>query len=155
MYICVVQSCPTLCDPMDFSPPARLPGEGNGNPLQILGLENPMDWGAWRATVHGIVNSWTWLSIYIYIYIYTHTYIHRHTDTYGASLVTQMVKNLHVIQEAQVWSLVWQADSTPLSHLGISCLLVLYKMVYSSSVAIIKYARQGALNNRNFFFFPH
>ena len=32
----------------------RSPGEGNGNPLQYSGLENPMDRGAWQATVHGI-----------------------------------------------------------------------------------------------------
>ena len=30
----------------------RSPGEGNGNPLQYSCLENPMDRGAWRATVH-------------------------------------------------------------------------------------------------------
>ena len=29
-------------------------GEGNGNPLQYSCLENPMDRGAWWATVHGI-----------------------------------------------------------------------------------------------------
>ena len=29
----------------------RSPGEGNGNPLQISCLENPMDRGAWQATV--------------------------------------------------------------------------------------------------------
>ena len=33
--------------------PGRSPGEGNGNPLQYSCLENPMDRGAWRATVHG------------------------------------------------------------------------------------------------------
>ena len=32
----------------------RFPGEGNGNPLQCSCLENPMDRGAWRATVHGV-----------------------------------------------------------------------------------------------------
>ena len=32
----------------------RSPGEVNGNPLQYSCLENPMDRGAWRATVHGI-----------------------------------------------------------------------------------------------------
>ena len=32
----------------------RSPGEGNGNPLQYSCLENPMDRGDWRATVHGI-----------------------------------------------------------------------------------------------------
>ena len=30
------------------------PGKGNGNPLQYSCLKNPMDKGAWRATVHGI-----------------------------------------------------------------------------------------------------
>ena len=30
------------------------PGEGNGNPLQYSCLENPMDGGAWWATVHGV-----------------------------------------------------------------------------------------------------
>ena len=32
----------------------RSPGEGNGNPLQYSCLENPIDRGAWWATVHGI-----------------------------------------------------------------------------------------------------
>ena len=32
----------------------RSPGEGNGNPLQYSCLENPMDGGAWQATVHGV-----------------------------------------------------------------------------------------------------
>ena len=40
----------------------RSPGEGNGNPLQYSCLENRMDRGAWRATVHGVAKSWTWLS---------------------------------------------------------------------------------------------
>ena len=37
----------------------RSPGEGHGNPLQYSGLENPMDRGAWRATVHGVAKSRT------------------------------------------------------------------------------------------------
>ena len=32
----------------------RFPGEKNDNPLQYSCLENPMDRGAWRATVHGV-----------------------------------------------------------------------------------------------------
>ena len=32
----------------------RSPGEGNGNPLQYSHLGNPMDRGAWWATVHGV-----------------------------------------------------------------------------------------------------
>ena len=40
----------------------RSPGEGNGNPLQYSCLENPMDRGAWRATVHGVSKSQIQLS---------------------------------------------------------------------------------------------
>ena len=32
----------------------RSPGEGNGNPPQYCCLENPMDRGAWQATLHGV-----------------------------------------------------------------------------------------------------
>ena len=39
----------------------RSPGEGNGTPLQYSCLENPMDRGAWWATVHGVTQSWTQL----------------------------------------------------------------------------------------------
>ena len=40
----------------------RYPGEGNGNPLQYSYLENPMDRGAWQATVHGVTKNQTQLS---------------------------------------------------------------------------------------------
>ena len=39
----------------------RSPGEGNGNLLQYYCLENPMDRGAWQATVHGVAKSWAQL----------------------------------------------------------------------------------------------
>ena len=35
----------------------RTPGEGNSYPLQYSGLENYMDRGAWRATVHGVAKN--------------------------------------------------------------------------------------------------
>ena len=37
----------------------RSPGTGNGNPLQYSCMENPMDRGAWWATVHGVSKNWT------------------------------------------------------------------------------------------------
>ena len=37
----------------------RSPGGGNGNPLQYSCLENPMDRGAWPATIHGAAKSQT------------------------------------------------------------------------------------------------
>ena len=38
------------------------PGGGHDNPLQYSCLENSVDRGGWRATVHGASKSWTWLS---------------------------------------------------------------------------------------------
>ena len=40
----------------------RSPGEGNGNLVQYSCLENSMGRGDWRATVHGVAESWTQLS---------------------------------------------------------------------------------------------
>ena len=41
-------------DSGSISGKGRSPGEGNGKPLQYSCLENPMDRGAWQATVHGV-----------------------------------------------------------------------------------------------------
>ena len=43
----------------------RPPGEGKGNPLQCSCLGNPIDRGAWQATVHGVAKSLTWLSTHV------------------------------------------------------------------------------------------
>ena len=40
----------------------RSPGRGHGNTLQYSSLEDPMDRGAWWATVHRVPKSWTQLS---------------------------------------------------------------------------------------------
>ena len=40
----------------------KCPGEGNGYLVQYSCLENPMDRGAWRATVHGVAKSQKGLS---------------------------------------------------------------------------------------------
>ena len=49
-------------DPASVPGWGRAPGEGNGNPLQYSYLENPLDRGAWQATVHGVAKSQTRLS---------------------------------------------------------------------------------------------
>ena len=49
-------------DPDSIPGSGRSPGEGNSNPLQYSCLENPMDTGAWWATVHGVTKSRTRLS---------------------------------------------------------------------------------------------
>jgi len=50
----VEKDLPTIAGEADSIPGlGRSPGEGNGNPLQYTSLANPMDRGAWQATVHG------------------------------------------------------------------------------------------------------
>ena len=44
----------------------RSPGEGHGNPFKYTCLENPMDGGAWRTTVHGVAKSRTRLSSFTF-----------------------------------------------------------------------------------------
>ena len=51
----VVKNLPANAGDVDSIPGSgRSPGEGNGNPLQYSCLENPMDGGVWRATVHRV-----------------------------------------------------------------------------------------------------
>ena len=54
-------------DPGSIPGLVRSPGEGKDNPLQYPCLENPMDRGAWWATVHGIPKSWTRLSNFTFV----------------------------------------------------------------------------------------
>ena len=58
-------------DPGSIPGLGRSPGEGNGNPLQYSCLENPMDRGIWRATVHGVAKSRTQLSDFIHTHTHT------------------------------------------------------------------------------------
>ena len=50
-----------LTDAVSTPGSGRSPGGGHGNPSQYSCLENPMDRGAWWATVHRVAKSWTWL----------------------------------------------------------------------------------------------
>ena len=49
-------------DPGSIPGSGRASGEGNGNPLQYSCRENPMNGGAWQATVCGVAKSQTRLS---------------------------------------------------------------------------------------------
>ena len=48
----------SVCSVGLISGSGRSPGEGNGCPFQCSFLGNPMDRGAWKATVHGVAKSW-------------------------------------------------------------------------------------------------
>ena len=51
--------------------PLSIYGEGNGNPLQYPCLENPMDRGAWYATIHGVAKSQTRLSNFTFKHLWS------------------------------------------------------------------------------------
>ena len=54
----VVKNPPANAGDVDSIPGwGRSPGGGNGNPLQYYCLENPLDRGAWWATVHEVTES--------------------------------------------------------------------------------------------------
>ena len=50
----------------------RSPGEGNSNPLQCSCLGNPLDRGAWQATVHAVAKSRTRQSTHMHTHTHTH-----------------------------------------------------------------------------------
>ena len=66
----------------------RSPGEVNGNPLQCSWLENPMDGGAWQATVHGVTKSQTRLSHFTSLHPQA---FHLYSSEYG--LLKWFLKN--------------------------------------------------------------
>ena len=61
--VTVIKNLPAYAGDSGLIPGSeRSPGGGNGNPVQSSCLKNPMDRGAWRATVHGVAKSQTQLS---------------------------------------------------------------------------------------------
>ena len=60
-------------DPGSIPGSRRSPGEGNGNPFQYSCLENPMEGGAWWATVHGVTKSWTRLGDFTFTFFTVHS----------------------------------------------------------------------------------
>ena len=69
-------------DQGSISGSGRSPGEENGNPLQYSCLGNPMDRGAWWATIHGVAEELDTLgdfttstTIYVFMYVYIYIYL--------------------------------------------------------------------------------
>ena len=78
------------CKRHEFSPWVRkIPGGGNGNPLQPTCLENPMDRGTWQATVHGVSKSQTWLKSCTHKHTYSYTHTHTH-HMLGGDLIASL-----------------------------------------------------------------
>ena len=78
------------------------PGEGNGNPLLCSCLENPMDRRVWRATVHRVTKSQTWLN-QLSMHAHTHTLLTLLHYTYLVKNIrlsfTFIKKNIYAVKE--------------------------------------------------------
>ena len=83
---------------MDSIPgPGRSPGGGHDNPLQYFCLENPLDRGAWWATVHRVAKSWTQLkplSACVHARARTRTHTHTHARTHTHRKMTESLRDL-------------------------------------------------------------
>ena len=58
----MVKNLPAVQETGSIPGSGRSLRKGHGNPHQYSCLENSMDRGAWRATVHGVTKSWTQLN---------------------------------------------------------------------------------------------
>ena len=68
-------------DSDSISGSGRDPRGEQGNLLQYFCLDNPMDRGAWWATVHRVAQSWTGLKqLNTHMHAHTHTHTHTHTS---------------------------------------------------------------------------
>ena len=77
-------------------------GEGNGNPLQYSCLENPMDRGAWWATIHGVAKSRTQLSDFTFAF-------HFHA----------LEKEMATHSSTVAWEIPWMEDPGRLQSMGL------------------------------------
>ena len=88
----------------------RSPREGKGNPLQYSCLENPIDRGAWQATVHRVVKSQTWLK-----QLSTHKYTNNRTN--GMSYQTrQLTEDSFVDPKLHSRGILGESQSFPWSQ---------------------------------------
>ena len=85
----------------------RSPGEGNGNLLPFSRLENPMDGGAWWATVHGVTKNqtWQWLTHYSCYYYINSTSDHQALDPRGWGHLLPSPSLLFQTSVSPLWTL--------------------------------------------------
>ena len=99
-------------DPGSIPGSGRSPGEGNGN--QYSCLENPMDWGAWWATIHGVTKSRTWLSDFTSLHFTVMPNSSRGNDTFFKRTYASMPQLPGLLYS--VFLTPWQATVTPHLH---------------------------------------
>ena len=113
----------------------RLPATWHDKPLQYSCLENPMDRGAWQATVLGVAKSQTQLSTYIHIYIYMHTW----PPLQHASMTVALDANNQTLHSTEFLRTFWKR---------VICLVIPTDTIKNSERAQLKNHIQSAINYR-------
>ena len=128
----------------------RSPGGWHGNPLQYSCQENPMDTGAWRAAVHGVLKSQTQLKP-LSMHTHAHTHTHTHTQPNRKSHLYQQQltvtppspQGAHILQacvfiapQPQPHHLPTDSCSDTNIQISWSCLLLSWAWVKNSSTQI-------------------
>ena len=93
--------------------------EGNGTPLQYSCPENPMDGGAWKAAVHGVMKSWTRLNDFTFTF-------HFHA----------LEKEMAIHSSVLAWRLSGTDEPGGLPSVGSHSRTQLKRLSSSSSIAI-------------------
>ena len=92
----------------------RSPGQGNGNPLQYSCLENPMDRGAWQATVPEVTKSQTQLSDFTHsLALFTPKIIAHLEESTNIKAVKKGQKKSFLVFQRLTVLIPWNLESEP------------------------------------------
>ena len=98
-------------------------GKGNGNPFQYSCLVNPMDAGAWWATVHGVAKSQTWLSDFTsacFNLCYEGCKMLIFNFWYSLHLTSEKEKAMATHSSSLAWRRLWSMGSWRVFHFSLS-----------------------------------
>ena len=119
----------------------KIPWKRQSNPFQYSCLENPMERGAWRAMVHRVAQSQTWLkqfSVYLYIYVCVCVclYIYMHIKLFLIihSSYVPLHHCLHWIRE--YWIMVLGEMLLVTTFLSIKWCIILFNVCFYSKTSL-------------------
>ena len=130
----------------------RYAGGGHSNPLQYSCLGNPMDRGAWWATVHGFAKSQKWLCTHICEY--TCNYIKKHdlfslreTHNWGC-LLSELEKEMATHSSILAWRIPWTEEPGGLQSTGSQSQIRLRDLTFSLDFSISYITRATMMWNK-------